>query len=30
MASYGSGNGGDLAAYQVVIEMNLARINLLK
>ncbi|EHJ1676523.1 DUF1311 domain-containing protein [Salmonella enterica] len=30
LTSYGSGNGGDLAAYQTVIEMNLARINLLK
>ncbi|HGJ4365176.1 TPA: DUF1311 domain-containing protein [Salmonella enterica subsp. enterica serovar Thompson] len=30
LASYGSGNGGDLAAYQTVIEMNLSRIHLLK
>ncbi|WP_432324120.1 lysozyme inhibitor LprI family protein [Yersinia enterocolitica] len=30
LASYGSGNGGDLAAYQTGIEMNLARIKLLR
>lgn len=30
LTSYGSGNGGDLAAYQTMIEMNLARIKQLK
>ncbi len=29
-ASYGSGNGGGLASYQLMIEMNLARIKQLK
>lgn len=30
LSSYGSGNGGGLAAYKVTIEMNLARIKQLK
>ncbi len=29
LASYGSGNGGGLAAFEAIIEMNIARVNLL-